>query len=298
MQKIEYSIPNEAPTFPEFIRRSIQSFERRHGVPLTIHAMSGRWYDKDGKYLFAEYSTHKSAYCQQNRYRCFRNNRACLMDCAESVEQECLKQGRPFLHNCWKGIRELIIPFFWNDSLELIFYVGAFQGMRPEEKTFVDEWEKLPPFPLEKSEEFMLDCQLLALAFCARLLKENQEESSIRSRKESIREYIFLHGCGNIRLSALAAFLGVSNSRASHLCITLFGQPFQTLVRYVRMQKAEFLLKETDDPLKMVASKTGFSNVYYFSRMFRRFFSETPAKFRIQHRLRENGLPTGRPTKP
>ena len=32
--------------------------------------------------------------------------------------------------------------------------------------------------------------------------------------------------------------------------------------------------------MKEIAVKAGFSNVYYFSRMFRRFFGETPGRFR------------------
>ena len=46
------------------------------------------------------------------------------------------------------------------------------------------------------------------------------------------------------------------------------------------MKKAEFLLKETDEPIKEIAAKSGFSNVFYFSRMFRRFFGTTPGKLR------------------
>ena len=32
--------------------------------------------------------------------------------------------------------------------------------------------------------------------------------------------------------------------------------------------------------MKAISVKAGFPNVYYFSRMFRRFFDKTPGRFR------------------
>ena len=58
------------------------------------------------------------------------------------------------------------------------------------------------------------------------------------------------------------------------------GASFQDLVLRARMKKAELLLRETDEPIKAIAEKTGYPNIYYFSRMFRRFFHESPARFR------------------
>ena len=62
--------------------------------------------------------------------------------------------------------------------------------------------------------------------------------------------------------------------------MSLLGVSFQEQVLNVRMKKAEFLLKETDEPIKEIAAKSGFSNVFYFSRMFRRFFGTPPGKLR------------------
>jgi AraC-like DNA-binding protein len=43
------------------------------------------------------------------------------------------------------------------------------------------------------------------------------------------------------------------------------------------------LLLDTDMPLKQIAENVGFANVFYFSRMFRRFFRDTPAACRKRH---------------
>lgn len=279
MLKIKYFNKNSAPGLADFLEQSIVSFESRNEVFLTIHVMSGRWHGRDGVYLFPKWMTHRAGYCRFRRYTCRKYDKACLHDCAAGVEQESLRTGQPFQHFCWKGVTELVVPFFWDGNPELIFYIGPFRGISPPEE-FRAGWEELPEFPEEKRESLIGECRLLGMAFYARLLQENCMEDHFSNRREIIREYILRHSCGEIALSGLAAHLGVSVSRASHLCMGLLGVSFQEQVLNVRMKKAEFLLKETDEPIKEIAAKSGFSNVFYFSRMFRRFFGTTPGKFR------------------
>ena len=50
------------------------------------------------------------------------------------------------------------------------------------------------------------------------------------------------------------------------------------------MKKAPFLLRVTEKPMKEITVKAGFPNVYYFCRMFRRFFDKTPGRFRSVRR--------------
>lgn len=284
MLKVKYLDKYIAPSLADFLEQSIVLFEKRHAVFLTVHVMSSRWYGADGAFLFSKRMSHQAEYCVWKRYSYRKHDKACLRDCAAGVEQECLRAGLPFRHTCWKGVTELVVPFVWDGVLELIFYAGPFRGPEPPEKEFLSAWELLPEFPLEKQEELITECTLLGMAFYARLMQENRQENRNPDRREVIREYILRHGCGEITLSGLASHLGVSVSRASHLCMALLGVPFQGLVLNVRMKKAEFLLKETEEPIKEIAFKSGFSNVFYFSRMFRRFFGETPGRFRMSGR--------------
>lgn len=285
MERIEYFDKYIAPDLPDFVKQGLELFRSRHGLFLTIHAMSSRWYMPDGSFLFSNCMAHHADYCMRKRYGNRKYNKLCLHDCAARVEQVSLRSGEPFLHHCWKGVTELIVPFVWDGVLELIFYVGPFRGPEvPAKEEFRTEWSALPEFPGEKRNRLIQECLLLGTAFYARLMQENRKESHASGRKEMIREYILRYGCGGITLSDLAAHLGVSVSRASHLCVELLGVPFQELVLNVRMKKAQFLLRETEEPMKEIAVKAGFSNVYYFSRMFRRFFGETPGRFRSSGR--------------
>lgn len=280
MLKTKYFNKNFTCGIPEFINRNLEAFEKRYSVYVTIHALSGRWYGHSGSYLFPTRVAHRAEYCRKDRYVRKGFNRLCLKHCAAGVEQECLKNGDPFLQSCWKGVKELIVPFVLDRNPELVFYIGPFQGEKPPE-LMKKEWKKLPSLPEERIAEMILDIQIMAFAFYARLSEEDhRDHSRISKRREAIREYILSHSCGSISLEGLAKHLGLSPSRTSHLCVSLLGVSFQEQVTNMRMKKAEFLLTKTDEPIKEIASKCGFSDIFYFSRMFRKFYGIPPKKYR------------------
>ena len=99
MLKTKYFTKNFSFGIPDFINRSIEAFEKRYSVYVTIHALSGRWYSHSGSYLFPTRVAHRAEYCRKNRYSRKGYNRHCMRDCAAGVEQECLKNGTPFLHS-------------------------------------------------------------------------------------------------------------------------------------------------------------------------------------------------------
>ena len=279
---LKIKVPDQyiPPSLTKFIDGAILRFQERHHVFLTVHAMTGRWYDADDRFLFLRWGAHRNAFCEWERYRKRKYNKFCLDECGSGVEAEALRGGRPFRHCCWKGVTELVVPFVWNEVLELIFYVGPFRGERPSEVSLWGAWENLPEYPATSETDLMEECLVLGMAFYLRILQANQPEKPLPNRKEAIREYLLRHACGKISLTGLARHLGVSASRAGHLCLTLLGAPFQQLVLNVRMKTAGQLLAGTSEPIKGIAEKSGFSNVYYFTRMFRRFYGVTPARFR------------------
>ena len=280
LQKQECFDKNISPDISEQIARSISVFEKRYQAFITIHAMSGIWYKQDSTYLFPQWADHRADYCRRNRYIRRKYDKLCLRDCAAEVEKESLRSGEPFLHDCWKGVRELIVPFLWGETLELVFYVGPFRGSEPPGE-MRQHWEKLPEFPQELCEEMIQELRTLGNSFYALLVHGNQHLKNIAPRRaELIRAYIHRHSDRGISLAGLADYLGVSPSRASHLCTSNLGVSFQELVMTDRLKKAESLLKETDEAIKEIAFKAGFSNVYYFSRVFKKFFGYPPGQLR------------------
>jgi AraC-like DNA-binding protein len=58
------------------------------------------------------------------------------------------------------------------------------------------------------------------------------------------------------------------------------GMALHQYVLQSRMASARTLLGETDIPIKTVAERLGYDNVYFFSRQFRQYLHTTPGAFR------------------
>lgn len=59
---------------------------------------------------------------------------------------------------------------------------------------------------------------------------------------------------------------------------TLTGQSPQDFIRLLRLERAAALLK-TGDSVLDVSIKTGFTNVKYFSTLFKKHFGIVPSKY-------------------
>lgn len=101
-------------------------------------------------------------------------------------------------------------------------------------------------------------------------------------------EYMRTHLSDSITLSSLAH---VCNLSRSHFC-RLFRQitntsPIQYLFD-IRLSEVVFLLKNSDKSITQIASETGFDDVAYLSRTFKKKFQISPVQFRKQNRSRAN----------
>ena len=53
----------------------------------------------------------------------------------------------------------------------------------------------------------------------------------------------------------------------------------------VRMQRAQQLLTNTDESIKIVAYSVGFSDPLYFSKAFKAYSQLTPSQYRSKHNI-------------
>ena len=64
---------------------------------------------------------------------------------------------------------------------------------------------------------------------------------------------------------------------------------FVEYVQRVRLQKAERLLRETDDPVGKIALDVGFGSGNYFTTEFGKLYHTTPQKYRKGKKKKKNG---------
>ncbi|GHH99833.1 AraC family transcriptional regulator [Neobacillus kokaensis] len=86
-----------------------------------------------------------------------------------------------------------------------------------------------------------------------------------------------------ITLEMLASYLNVSSRHLSRLFSEDDHESFVSFLRKERVKSAQNLLKTTNLPLKVIAEKTGFGSIHYFTRVFSMETGSPPGLFRNNH---------------
>lgn len=76
-----------------------------------------------------------------------------------------------------------------------------------------------------------------------------------------------------------------------YLCRLFQANLHQTPMQYlnhVRIERAKYLLRTSDDIIQVIGEKVGFSTPHYFSSTFRKLTGSTPSLYRKLHRIATN----------
>ncbi len=102
----------------------------------------------------------------------------------------------------------------------------------------------------------------------------NMVEASIHFMKEHMEK--------QISLKMLTDYTGYSPSHLSMVFKQKTGQSPLSYFNLLKVQKACFMLDETDMKINQISSKLGLSDPYYFSRMFTKVMGLSPKEYRNQ----------------
>ena len=271
----------------EYLRKTLVCIEECFKVVITVHDCRGLLYSKSGEHIFEDHRRHAHPFCTALRYSmpfwhtfC---NRHCLFE-AESLARE---RFLPYLHKCWKGGTELIVPGMRNGSLVLLLFAGVFREAGETPPEILPESVKREFYALRELNRKELE-QLSRVLFtfgqsvvyCSTELCREGERRKTSSRRHEIRRFLTENAHKEVTLEDLAAYLGLSPSRTSHLVKILFTVPFRNLLEDERMTRAKNMLLNSEMPLKAIAEAVGIRNEFYFSQVFRKHYGLPPGQFR------------------
>jgi AraC-like DNA-binding protein len=125
------------------------------------------------------------------------------------------------------------------------------------------------------------------LTHCAELIQTERatpsgrrDELMVRARQVIERDF-----AERPSLTALAASLDLSPMQLTRRYRAAYGTtPMHDLSR-VRLEEAKHLLLECNLSLDQIASRCGYTNGFYLSRVFTRWFGESPSRFRATRRI-------------
>lgn len=131
-------------------------------------------------------------------------------------------------------------------------------------------------------ELFSLFYQYGMVTPCAAVTKSRLKS---REKAKQILKYIEQHYTEPITIQTIAEAVGFSPSHFMKFFKQTFGMSFIGYLNTHRLVIAARLLVSSDDTILSIAVETGFENLSYFNRMFKKKFGITPRQYRQRNRL-------------
>lgn len=101
---------------------------------------------------------------------------------------------------------------------------------------------------------------------------------------EDIMEYLNTHIGETVNLEEIARHFSYSLSSIKRIFKEVNGRSIMACLIDLRMRQARTMLTETDLSIEKIAEKVGYSNVYYFSTAFKKYWGTPPARCRLENR--------------
>ncbi len=272
-----------------YFRELLADIERSYGIYITVHDLRGVFASEAGDPILTRRNAHPSPYCQFGRSVQRRPGwtKRCNAYCHLFMNRFMQERNEPYIATCWKGVHEVVYPVIYNGVHVAVLFAGAFReknGENRPDRSYPDEllqmYEALPVLTSERIEELVRLMRLMGTGMISIIEQQRVPPAQDESRRFQIEQFIQRHFHTQVSLKDLARELCLSPSRASHAVREIFDRPFKDLLLQERMKRARALLLGTPQTLDEIAEHTGFSNGYYFNRVFKDFHGVPPGQFR------------------
>ncbi len=131
---------------------------------------------------------------------------------------------------------------------------------------------------LYNSKQSKLFNRNMIIGYCKMVNRYNLKAFSLPIQKAIT--YINIELASDLSLRTLAAKLNVNANYLSTLFTKELGIPLTEYVNRCRIEHAKHMLLSTELPIKRIAEQCGFTDIHYFTRMFKRIASITPKVYR------------------
>ncbi|NQX60735.1 response regulator transcription factor [Paenibacillus qinlingensis] len=177
----------------------------------------------------------------------------------------------------------------WSDSqeqlTEVFFQLGAAFAYAVHKNGKLLEELLGPAYePFVTHKPFLSVNQLKEWVFkVADLFYEDINQTMVSAKNSSIQQiqrYINAHLAEDVTLQTIAEHIHMHPVYLSKIFKTETGENISEFIIRLKMQKAAYLLKQTDDRIYQICTKIGYQNPPYFIKLFKKFFGMTPQEYR------------------
>lgn len=96
-----------------------------------------------------------------------------------------------------------------------------------------------------------------------------------------VKHYIERNYASSLSLEELASLAGMSSSHFIARYRECFGVPPRRYQTKLRMEAALYLLRDRNLTISEIACRTGYADVYHFSKQFKKYFRSCPSEMRL-----------------
>ena len=233
-----------------------------------------------------EHTIHASKICNEFKgregglARCFR--------CRNAAINIAIHKKRAFGNVCVNGVYEYTRPVIIDGKIICIIYIGNILdepvGLNKLRENLKGQEHLLET--LEKDFGFHKCDTVGALIenYILSLLQDTKNPSTKKNNQliENIKAYINSNLEYDIKLSQIAKLFSYNEQYLGRLFTKETGENMNQYVSKRRLEYAAELIKETPNSIIDIATISGFNNVTYFDRLFKKMYGMTPREFRNQ----------------
>jgi len=183
------------------------------------------------------------------------------------------------------------------DGLPLNYILKEHFDAPVEFKQYKDDFHKCCVEIIEEQEACEIGKELVLKSLIMKLIALFLKETNYVKNKKKIDRYDFPfydksnvvkiileyfdnNYMKNISLDDMSKNMYISSVYISKVFKEKTGEsPINYLIN-LRLEKAKDLLISTESPVKAIAQSVGYSDAYYFSKLFKKYYGNSPCKFR------------------
>jgi len=226
-------------------------------------------------------------YCSLIRSKLYGNGR-CLEQDRKKVK-EATERKTLVSYTCHGGLVETIFPVYIDNVLAGLVMAGQFRTASSPPKSIIDDWKRKFKDDSEIMSAFSEVPEISPaklpnmLGLFSMLVRSIAKEGIASIQGDTVVEKILHRIRCNLEsppaLSEAAQLVGRSKSSVSHIFKAKLGKSFKSCVIDLRLDRAEEILRNNPGTtVKEAASKVGFDDEFYFSRIFRKYRGFPPSK--------------------
>ncbi|MBB3125401.1 two-component system response regulator YesN [Paenibacillus rhizosphaerae] len=181
------------------------------------------------------------------------------------------------LEEHWSDSQEHLLEVFLHFSSA--FTYAAHKNGKLLENLIGSDYE-----PIISRKPFLSIRQLKEWTFkVANLLYDDLNRDWVDAKSLSIKQiqqFVINHLAEDVTLQAIGDHVHMHPVYLSKIFKSRTGENLSEYIIRLKMEKAAFLLKQTDDRVYQICTKIGYQNPPYFTKLFKKYYGITPQEFR------------------